>query len=395
MAPKAAQPEERADLPDKRRAHRRRARRRMWMRLTALVALCAMLFLLWQNWEVLSPNRLMENLHDLMGSGIGSYPVDISGSGVQQITRSKDYTVVLSDSYLTYLDSSGAEANRYPCTYPSALLSQAGKYVLLAELGGQRVQLNTRTATWVQMQTQQDILAVSVNEKGQFAVLTQGPQGYAVQVKVYDKQGKELYSRSRNQMAAQVALSADGTQVALLSVEAVNGQLNSSIDVFSLKSAGQDTLCSYQVKDSLLYQLTYLTDNQLGAIGENGTVMLHTTDGKAVEHTADGMRILGYACAGDTLALALRPYGSTAGGEVQMVSSSGETLCTVPFEGEFRDLSGQKGACALLTDSRVIKIDTAGQTAGADVPADGQQAVLDGNQAVVLGMNVLTTYKLS
>lgn len=395
MASKATQPGERADLPDKRRIHRRRARRRMAFRLTALVAVCALLFLLWQNWEVLAPDRLMDNLQDLVGSGIGSYPVDISGSNVQQIARSKDYTVVLSDSYLTYLDSSGAEANRYPCTYPSAMLSHAGKYVLLAELGGHRVQLNTRTATWVQMQTQQDILAISVNEKGQFAVLTQGPQGYAVQVKVYDKQGKELYSRSRNQMAAQVALSADGTQVALLSVEAVDGELNSSIDVFSLKSAGQDTLCSYQGKDTLLYQLTYLSHNWLAAIGEHGAVMLDTADGLSSVYATDGMRILGYACAGDTLALALRPYGSTSGGQIQVIDKSGEALCTVPFEGEFRDLSGQKEMYALLTDTRVSQIGSTGLLAGADVPADGQQAVLDGNQAVVLGLNVLTSYKLS
>ncbi len=383
-----------SDMADKRQQRRRRTRRKAVKRMLILILVCVTLFLLWQNWDKLAPDRLLDQVQDMLGTGTGSYPVDVSGSGVQRLVRSQNYAVMLSDSHLTYLNSSGAEVNRYACTYPQALLRTAGRYVLLAEQGGHRVQLNTRTSTMAQITTDQDILSAAVNEKGQFAVLTLGPQGYEVQVKVYDRQGKVLYTRSRNQLATEVALSADGKQVALLSIRAVDGNLNSTVDVFSVKSTETEALCTYAADDILLYRLEYLSSGWLAAIGENGVAMLDTRDGLATVYTPTGMRLLGYAVGGSDLALVLRPYGSTSDGQVQIVSKTGEARCTVDFTGEFRHLSGYRGEYLLLTDSYVQKITSSGGGAMAQVPADGQQAILDGDQAVVLGLNVLQTYSL-
>lgn len=380
---------------DKRVMRRRRARRRAILRSVILVVLCVGLFLLWQNWNALAPDRLMGKLQDLVGSGTGSYPVDVSGTGVRRLARSQNYSVVLTDSHLTYLNQSGAEVARYSCTYPSALLRTAGRYVLLAEQSGQRLQVCTRTAILTELTADQDIISVALNEKGQFAVLTQGPQGYAVQVKVYDRNGKELYSRSRNQTATDVALAADGSQIALLSVQAADGNLNTSVEVFSLETADTGALCSYTASDSLLYRLEYLDGGWLAALGETGVVMMDTANGLTTVYAPTGMRLLGYAVGGEDLALALRPYGTTGDGQIQVIDKHGEPRSTVPFTGDFRHLSGQEQQYVLLTDSYVQKITAAGAAGTADVAADGQQAVLDGENAVVLGLNRLESYPLS
>ena len=170
-----------AEMKRKRQQRRRRTRRRALVRAVVVIGICAILFVLWQNWDVLAPDRLLDRAQDLIGSGTGSYPVDVSGLTVHRIARSQNYTVMLSDSHLVYYNSAGAQVNRYACTYSSALMRTAGRYVLLAEQGGKRLQLNTRTATLLSMDTEQDILSVAVNAKGQYAVLTHGPQGYAVQ----------------------------------------------------------------------------------------------------------------------------------------------------------------------------------------------------------------------
>ncbi len=380
---------------DKRQMRRRRARRRAIVRGVVLVTLCVALVLLWQNWESLSPDRLISAVENVLGTGTGSYPVDLSGSTVQRLTQAQSYAAVLTDSHLIYLNHSGAEVNRYNCAYPTALMRTAGRYVLLAEQGGRRLHLSTRSKVVLEMEADQDILSVSLNEKGQFAVLADGPQGYAVQVKVYDKSGKLLYTRNRNHTGTEVALSRDGSQVALLSVEAASGNLNTSIDVFSLHTSASEALCSYQSKDKLLYRMEYLDGGWLAAFSDSGVVMLDTADGLATVYAPAGMRVLGYAVGGKDLALALRPYGNTGDGEIHVVDKTGDPLATVEFTGAFRDLSGLHQQYALLTDGYVQSFSALGAGPTAAVEADGQQVILNNGQAVVLGLNRLDAYDLT
>ena len=383
------------EAEDKRKVRQRRARRKTVWRLLVLLALCVGLFFLWQNWDTLSPDRLMDNVQDFLGSGTGSFPVDVSGTGANRLVRCQNYLVVHSDSHLLYLNSSGAEVNRYPCTYPSALLRTAGRYVLLAEQDGTRIQLTTRTAVVTEITAEQPILSVAVNEKGQIAVLTQGARNYAVCIDVYDRSGKQIYYRGHTQLATEVALAKDGRQLALLSLLADNGNLNTVVNVFSTETAQTAALCSYTAKDSLFYRLEYFSEGWLAAVGETGAVMLDTADGLSTVYAPADKRLLGYAVADDSLALVLREYGDTGDGQVHVVSKEGDLLSAVEFTGEFRHLAGYGQQYLLLTDGYVQTLTAFGAGGMAAVPADGQQAVLCGDRAAVLGLNLIQTYPLA
>lgn len=379
-----------------RRRHRKRARRLMWKRLIIILLIFVSVWVVWRNWDVLAPDRLLAKLQDTIGDTSGTYPVDIAGSNVQSMARSQNYTVLLSDSYLTYYNDHGGEVTRYPCTYSSALLRTAGKYVLVAEQSGKRLLLTTRSMSLADLTLEYKILSADVNEKGQIAVLMQGTQGYAVELIVYDRKGTEIYRRSRTSLANEVTLSPDGKTVALLSVDAVGGVLNTTVDAFSLSSTDPQALYSYTAADTLLYRLEFLTKNQLLAVGENGALMLSTaTQDKPTAVTIGNEQLLGYAVAQDSVALVLRPLGSTDGGTVRVLNTSGDELSRVLFVGEFRHLSAQGKQFLLLTDDTVQVIDKTGAGKSAQVEADGQQAVLYGNNAVVLGLSILQQYTLT
>ena len=379
----------------KRIMRRKKARRRALGRLVALALFVALLVVVWQNWDVLAPDRLMSEFEMLVGSGTGEYPVDMSGVRVRRLEKAEQYGVVLTDSHLIYLNHGGAEVARYGCSYPTPLLRTAGKYVLVADQGGRRIQMSTRSAVVLELETERDILAVALNEKGYLAVLTEGPQGYAVQASVYNRKGELVYTRDRTTNATDVALSANGKQLAMLSPVAVDGTLNTRMEVFSLKTTDTEAVCSYVAEDTLLYRLAYLGNGWLAAFGEKGVVMLDTADGLATLYVPDGMKVLGYATTGNHFALALRPYGTTAGGEIHVVGKDGNPLTTVEFTGDLRHLSGQAGAYAVLTDSYVQKITKNGVDGEADMAADGQQVILDGQSAIVLGLNRIDCYALN
>ena len=378
-----------------RRRHKKRARRLMWKRLSIILVIFVLIFVLWRNWDTLAPDKLLANVQDLIGDASGSYPVDISGSNVQHLTRSQSYTVLLSDSYLTYYNDRGGEVTRYPCTYSSALLRTAGKYVLTAEQGGKRLLLTTRSMTLADMTLERNILSVDVNGKGQFAVLMQGTQGYAVELVVYDQKGSELYRRSRTSLASEITLAADGKTVAVLSLGATNGVLGTTVEAFSLSSTAPQALYSYAVADTLLYRLDFLSNDTLVAVGESGTLLMTTHGGRPTEYAIGGQQLLGYAVAEDSVALVLRPRGDTAGGEVVVLDTAGDKLCTVPFTGEFRQLSAQGNQYLLLTDSAAQVVTQSGTGKSTAVEADGQQAVLYGDNAVVMGLSALQQYALT
>ena len=378
-----------------RRRRRQKARRRMLRRLTALLLVGVLTVVLWQNWDTLAPDKLLARWQDSMTDSGDGWPVDIAGASVTGLTRAASYTVAVSDSYLTYYNDRGGEANRYPCNYAAPLLRSAGRYVLLAQQNGQQARLSTRSLQLAEVTAPEKIIAVALNEKGQFAVLTQGTQGYTVQVTVYDRKGVPLYSRSRNLLATDVALSADGRQVALLSVEAENGVLHSVVEAFSLSSTDAEALISYTAQDTLLYRLAYQRNGRLAAVGENGALVLDNSGNPPEIYSAGDGRVLGYAAGDNCLALAVRRYGDTTDGQVTVLDGAGRERCTVPFTGEFRHLSADGHRFLLLTNGQAQIITTAGAGKSATLAADGQQAVLSGNSAIVLGLNAIQSYPLS
>ncbi len=387
----------RSNVPDdpleRRRRSKQRARRNTLRRLAVFAVVVILALVLWQNWDTLAPDKLISRLQDSMNDSGDGWPVDVSGSGATRLVRTQSYTAVLSDSYLTYYNSRGGEVTRYGCSYSAPLLRQAGKYVLLAEQEGRRLLLTTRSALLQELTMEEKILSVAINEKGRFAVLTQGPGGYAVKVTVYDRKGEQIYARSRMSMATEVAISPDGERVALLSVQAQNGSLSSAVEVFDLESDAQDALFTYTAKDTMLYRLTYVRQ-ELVAVGEERAVALND-QGQAAVFTTGASRILGYCVGERYVALALRDYGETAGGQVAILDGNGVEHARVDFAGDFRHLSAEGDRFLLLTDSAVQTVTEAGAGKQAAVAADGRRAVQLDGKAIVLGLNTLQAYSLS
>lgn len=389
---KPSAPQEQLSTEDKRVMRRRRQRRRLIIRIAILVAVVALGVVVWLNWSSLAPDKIWAWFQDWIGGGTGSYPVDLSGTGARRLEQTEGYTVVLTESHLTYLNPSGAEVARYGCAYSDALVRAEGKYVLVAEQSGNRLHLSTRSDLLKEWETKHAIRAVSLNALGQCAVLTEGPQGYAMQVCVYDEEGQLLYTRNSNRNAVDVALSPDGTTVSLTSVEAQDGTLNTRLEAFSLTSSAADAQSVYVAADVLLYRTEYLSGGMLAAVHEQGLVLMDVKTGKTTAYKPAGMHVLGYAVSGDSVALAMRPYGTTSGGEVEVITSAGVASCNVMFDGEFRHLSGFDGQYALLTNQYVQLISPAGDKGKASVSADGQQAVVVAGKVVVMGRNELKLY---
>lgn len=379
---------------DARRRHRRRSRMLLIRRLVIITLVIVLALVVWQNWEYLAPDKLIAGLQDSMTNQSGGYPIDISGANMTAIAKADNYIVTVGDSYLTYYDRNGGEANRYPCTYSSALMRTAGQYVLLAEQNGTRLQLSTRSAMQIEMNADNRIISVAVCATGRFAVLTQSGQGYSVKVTVYDRNGDVIYSRSRQPLATAVALSPNGKEVALLSAQADNGVFTTTLDTFPLAGGQTEANYTHSQADALFYRLDYLNNDVLAAISEEGVLFADTRHETATHFTADNERVLSAVTTGGGVAVALRPYGATAGGRVAVLDIGAKQLSSTDFTGEYRHLSTDGSRYMLLTDSVARLLTASGSNKSAAVEADGKAAVIDTNRAIVLGLNAISAYTL-
>ncbi len=387
-----------ADRPpsreDARRRHRRRSRLLLLRRLAIITVVIILALVVWQNWEYLAPDKLIAGLQDSMTNQSGGYPIDISGANMTAIAKADNYIVTVGDSYLTYYDRNGGEANRYPCTYSSALMRTAGQYVLLAEQNGTRLQLSTRSAIQVEMNADNRIISAAVCAAGRFAVLTQSGQGYSVKVTVYDRTGAVIYSRSRQPLATAVALSPNGKEVALLSAQADNGVFTATLDTFPLAGGQTEANYTHTQTDTLFYRLDYLNNDVLAAISEEGVLFVNTRHDATTYFSGENERVLSAVTTGGGVAVALRPYGATAGGRVAVLGADAKQLSSTDFVGEYRHLSTDGSRYMLLTNSRAQLLTAAGGGKSAAVESDGKSAVIDNNRAIVLGLNAISAYTL-
>ena len=388
----------RADTPasreEARRRHRRRSRLLLLRRLIIVALVIVLALVVWQNWDTLAPDKLFANLQDSMNDQAGGYPIDISGANMTAIAKVDNYVATIGDSYLTYYDRNGGEANRYPCTYSSALMRTAGQYVLLAEQNGTRLQLSTRSAIQTEMNVDNRIISAAVCAAGRFAVLTQSGQGYSVKVTVYDRTGEVVYSRSRQQLATAIAISPNGKEIALISAEAKNGVFTTTLNTFPLSGGKTEANYTYTQTDTLFYRLEYLNNDVVAAIAEEGILLSNTRTENPVYFAADNEHVLSAVTTSRGIAVALRRYGATTGGRIAVMDANAQQLSSVDFSGEYRHLSTDGSRYMLLTDSVAQLITTAGGGNSATVEADGKSAVPDGGRAIVLGLNAISSYTL-
>lgn len=377
---------------------RRRGRSFIWLVASRLVLVGLLLaggFAVWQNWEKLAPDSLLIWVDETFGGGEGSgYPVSISGSTVLHMENMQGSLALLSDTSFTMLNSQGKETVRRPHTYTDPLMKVAGKYALIAEAGGARLSLETRSQTMWEKTLDYTIVSACVSENGTVAVVTSADQSYSCEILVFKSNGQQLYRRSRGRQAVDVAVSPDGRSVAVVSLAADNGDICSYLEVFRLDSDSQEPAFSETETGIMLFAVEYLEDGALAAVGDTALWIADAQAGNVMRCSYNSRQLLGYAVSGNTAAVVTQAYGSTEDGEVSLFDGDGNLLYTQAFPGAFRNVSAWDNGYLLLTGETLLPLGYEAAGTAVSLPGDGRLVSGQGDKAVVLGLTALTAYTL-
>lgn len=377
------------ETPPRKKKRRRHGRSVVWpilFRLLLTAALVMLVVLAWRNRDRLVPAAVSEWVENLFTGGEegDGYPVTMTGSGVTDMQPVSSQVALLTDTALTVYNTSGKAVASYSHTYTKPLLQTDGGYMLVTESGGTRYFLATRREQIYSGQTDKTLRCGAVSADGRVALVTDSSQSYMSEVTVLEAENtaaKELFHwYSTDLMVVDVAFSANGKQLAVLGLSAQNGELSSTVQIFALAGKTEAALHSYMVSGPMMTALHYYDNGCVAVVGDEMAFVYDPDKETAETFDYAQATLLGYAFSNRGVAVVTRPYGETRGGEVTVLTPAGKTASSVSFDGAFRHVSAAENGAYVLTDSRLLLVDTVGVARETAVTSDGLQTVdLNGN----------------
>lgn len=371
-----------------RKARRRQATKQMFIRIAVVTAVLALILVLWQNWESVAPEAVLDWADTQFGNGDAGdgYPYNISGSSVIAMGQVKNYLAVLTDSSLQFLNANAGCVEERSNMLSDPMMRTAGRYVLVTEIGGSRFRLETRRETVLDMELEnRTIFAADVVASGTTAFVTDAAsQSHISTLWVYNSHGKELYRfNSGKYLISSLSLSPDGRSLAAIGTSSEGGALKSALLTFKFTD---DTPTEYTALDHMLYDVTHLGSVVLAA-GEDEYWLL---DGDDLQKTSyNGMELIGYVDSEEAVGLIMKQSGSTDSGRAQLFDKRGNLVKSYPFVGTFRQASCRDDELLVLTDSTAFVIGGKESELQINTPTDTMMATYYRNAVMLQTLNEL------
>ena len=259
---------------------------------------------------------------------------------------------------------------------------------MLAEIGGDRIQLESRRKTVKTLDLENRTLyAAAVSENGTVAaVVDSASQSYVCGVQVYNSRGKLLYEyKSTKYLITNISLSPNGRRFAALGTSAEAGALQSVLLVFDLE---KENPTEYTGTDILLYDVVCFEGGCVLAAGDTECWQINATGQRTVT-PLDGMELLGFSATSKAAGVVLRQSGSAGSGEVWLMDNQGAVVRTHRFVGTYRHISCRDDRILVLTDDTLFSLSATASDVQVNTPSDSLMATEFRGDLMVLTLSHL------
>ena len=206
--------------------------------------------------------------------------------------------VVLNKNILTFYDKHGNIDHSLNVEITNPIFESNGKYLCIAEKGGQKVFLiSDKNIVW-QKDLEGNISNISVNKNGYSAIAISGTT-YKTVVELIDTQGNEkfkyflpsLYAID-TRYAIDTSISEDNKYLSIAEANLSGALIQSNIKVISIDSAIQNSDNSIVYNyiapdDSLIIDIEYLNKNILACKFNNNMIFLNTNNNNEISEVSN------------------------------------------------------------------------------------------------------------
>lgn len=351
----------------------------------AVVAVMAMI-----NVDNLTPDNISHWFqYDLLGKTEGSgYPVRFNGISVNSNNFSvMDRTpVYCSDTSVVVLNSNAGEYQNTQHAFANPIMKTNMNYSIIFNADATNYKIINRESTVYSGTTDKKLFDADVAENGTYALLTYGSD-YLSALNVYKSDNNKRYSYSfADYYVNNLSLNNTGSGAALSGVSAKNGGLISVIYILDFNQ--ENYLQKYEIEDSYIYEIKYLDNGNVIAVGDSCAYHIDVENGKKTDINYGSKTLTTYtlnAKFGLLLSLSVNPDGREC--DIIAINNTGKTETEINTKNKVESLDYKNEKIAALLPSSVVIYDTSGkQLAISETSTDARKACFaDNNTLYVLG----------
>lgn len=286
---------------------------------------------------------------------LGDDPQPVSIDSYTDAALLEDKLLIANQSGAALYD--GAVLGRYQGAFSSPALRESEEHALFFDIGGTHFALlNRKGETLYEKTTAAALYDADLSKSGAAAVLYAGTESRAV-LEVYSAAGTLLYRRSSNTQylnACAVSPSADYAAVSTLGQEDI--AYRGSVQL--LRTDSEEVFATVDMGAQLLYDLSFLTDERLCAIGSD-TLVFFTTEGEIVsQYAVTNGELLAYSFGGDGFISAVYDlYSATNRYRLLLFGADGTVLAAADLPAAPLSLDSNGSYTAVLTADTLFLYD--------------------------------------
>lgn len=363
-------------------------------RLIILAVLVVLVAVVWLNWDVLNPASVWTwlNIAVTGGESGDGYPTEAEGSNVIAMRPVGNHLLVVTQNTVTVYNQSAGKAQTRTHSLSNPLVDVSGSCVMLAEIGGRRIEVQTVGGRLRTLETSKNIVSAAVSDNGTVAAVTESEKSHVSEISVFNSKGENvLECKTSETLLTGIALRSDGKQMAAIGVLAKDGTPQSQLLLYSTSSTKSPKV--YTGEDTLLCDVDYLGNDNVVAVGDDRLWVVKTGKDKPTEISYDNRKLLSWAVNDNRVGVVLQSYGAGSGGELLAVDKNGKESYTVAFNNAFRGVAPAGKEFFLLDGYELLSMNSKGETESQEVMADALRVCRAfGNDAVVLGLTTIERY---
>lgn len=239
-----------AKITDFRELKRRQARKR-GMKLLALIALVLVGTYLLSS-IVNTPNFAgLSSVVDMIKGGPG-YPIDAPGGKAKGMYQNESSLVMLNETTIYFYNTSGSEVYSAQHRMGNPQVETSGTMLLNYDRGSKTYAAYSRNNLFYSGMTDSAIRCGDISENGCIAIATQ-TENAQTQVLVMDTKQRELYTWKTDNAVTALAISDNGSSVAIASSYVEQGELKNALTI--IKNGEQK--CRYEIANQLILDLEF------------------------------------------------------------------------------------------------------------------------------------------
>lgn len=204
-------------------------------------------------------------------------------------------------------------------------------------------------------------MAAAVHSDGSVALATDtASQSYVFEVEMLSRKGKALFSwKSPKLLITGLAISPNGKSLAVIGVTAEAGAMKSTMLVFDLKDPAAQPK-EYSGTGEVLISVAFFESGTVAAVGDSSMWVVNPEGALFEKQSYDGLELMGAAMGKTSGGIVLRHSGSSAGGRLMVVNSTGDAAYTAEFTGIYRHVAAGENGFWLLTSTHLEHMGLAG-----------------------------------